>query len=124
MPISISSVVYDTFGCMIMRPTSMITCISLICSIGQTVKGHDINVLKITSHAKRAAEPKMKPRVAIVGGIHGNEAVTTEIAVIFADYLIKRHHDDVSLHDVSVLNAKTLWGRCVLCITKPCHLAE
>lgn len=67
------------------------------------MNGANINVLKIASHAKRASEPRTKPKIGIVGGIHGNEAVSTEIALYLADYLIKRHTEDVDLHQVSII---------------------
>jgi len=80
--------------------TSQDTSIASIYSIGQSVNGANINVLKIASHAKRASEPRTKPKIGIVGGIHGNEAVSTEIALYLADYLIKRHTEDVDLHQL------------------------
>lgn len=56
-----------------------------------------MDVIKITSSEHIWS---VKPRVAVVAGIHGNEAVTKEIALALASYLVRGNHEDASISQV------------------------
>lgn len=42
----------------------------------------------------------IKPRVAVIAGSHGNEAVTTEIAIALMSYLLRKYKSDVVISQV------------------------
>lgn len=61
------------------------------------MKGNDIKVVKITA---REPASSVKPRVAVVAGIHGNEAVSSEIALALTKYLVRSNGIDSTIAEV------------------------
>jgi len=68
------------------------------CSIGKSVKGRDLNVMSLTSESNFM---RVKPHVAILAGIHGNEAVSVEIALQLSVYLTDHYKTHSTITEVS-----------------------
>ena len=68
-------------------------------SIGKSVEGREIYVVKL-SYESTVAEA-IKPRVAVVAGINGNEAVSYEMAIALVSYLLQNKDNDSSINQVS-----------------------
>ena len=64
-------------------------------SIGKSVEGRDLIVMEVTK--KNSKSVKLKPSVKLVAGIHGDEAVGTEILIKMILFLVQNFHNDSSV---------------------------
>eukprot|EP00058_Branchiostoma_floridae_P013469 XP_002598957.1 hypothetical protein BRAFLDRAFT_79888 [Branchiostoma floridae] len=67
--------------------------ITQLSSIGQTVEGREMWVLRVTDNPDQteAGEPAVK----LVGNMHGNEAISREVLIFLTQYLCENYrHDD------------------------------
>lgn len=62
------------------------------------MKGSEILSIRITT--QEATEVLYKPKLAVVAGIHGNEAVTTQVALILTEYLLKEYKEEYKIQQV------------------------
>lgn len=70
-------------------------------SIGRSAEGNDLLAVRVGGYQKSSS---YKPRVAVVAGINGNEAITTEISLDLLDYLIREYDDgDTTISGVCVI---------------------
>mgnify|MGYP001794031561 FL=1 len=63
------------------------------------MNGADISVIRITGSGSGSGGA-VKPRVAVVSGSHGNEAVTTEISIALVTYLLRKYKSDTVIAQV------------------------
>ncbi|XP_029467086.1 carboxypeptidase D [Rhinatrema bivittatum] len=57
-------------------------------SIGQSVQGRELWVLRVTNEPGQAPDPA-KPQVKYVGNMHGDEAVSRQVLLYLAEYLLQ-----------------------------------
>jgi len=81
-------------------------------SVGTTVEGRDLAVLRITEGVARE-RPLLRPMVKLIANMHGNEAVGREMLLTLSRYLLQNYGrntrithllDDIDLHILASLN--------------------
>jgi len=81
-------------------------------SVGTTVEGRELFVLRITEGVSRQ-RPLLRPMVKLIANMHGNEAFGREMLITFSRYLLQNYGrntritnllDDIDLHILPSLN--------------------
>lgn len=65
-----------------------------VSTIGHSVQGRDLLVLKITAGAEDRERPVGKPMFKYVGGIHGNEALSRQLLLYLTQHLLTNYQKD------------------------------
>ncbi|XP_036392182.1 carboxypeptidase D [Megalops cyprinoides] len=66
--------------------------IANLSSVGQSVQGRELWVMRITQNA--AADVPGKPKVKYVGNMHGDETVSRQVLVYLVEHLLTRYGED------------------------------
>ncbi|XP_022710444.1 carboxypeptidase D-like isoform X2 [Varroa jacobsoni] len=61
-------------------------------SIGKSVEKRDLWVVKLTTD--RSVKPPLKPLLKLVGGIHGNEALSSQLLLMLVEHLLDQFGKD------------------------------
>uniref|UniRef100_A0A672RRC1 Carboxypeptidase D, b n=1 Tax=Sinocyclocheilus grahami TaxID=75366 RepID=A0A672RRC1_SINGR len=67
-------------------------------SIGQSVEGRELWVMRITTN--QTADEPGKPRFKYVGNIHGDEALSRQLSVYLIEYLLTQYGRDVRVTEL------------------------
>jgi hypothetical protein len=68
--------------------------ISNVFSIGQTIEGREIYVIKISDHV---ANEEDEPNVYFVGLHHAREWISLEVPLLFAEYILENYENDAEI---------------------------
>ncbi|XP_029111423.1 carboxypeptidase D isoform X3 [Scleropages formosus] len=63
-------------------------------SVGRSVEGRELWVMRITENPGAAAELPGKPKFKYVGNMHGDETVSRQVLVYLAEHLLDRYGED------------------------------
>ena len=71
--------------------------------VGTSVDGRPINALIVSGYSGNSTSPadlEMEPRVRLSGAIHGNEKITTEVLLMFIDYITSEYGSNAKITEM------------------------